>query len=145
VSAAGLRSGQLAERAGVNVQTLRYYERRGLVPEPDRSSGGHRSYPPDTVRLVGVIKAAQRLGFTLDEIAELLDVGAHRHTRPGLRVRAQAKLTEVDEKITHLTAMRRVLADVVAAGCDDLDVCAGHPDCPVPFTDLVVDGPASHG
>src|SRR2546429_200278 len=60
----GLRTGEVAERAGVNVQTLRYYERRGLIAEPARSIGGHRTYPPDTVALIGVIKAAQRLGFT---------------------------------------------------------------------------------
>jgi DNA-binding transcriptional MerR regulator len=66
------RRGELAGAAGVNVQTLRYYERRSLLDPPRRSLGGHRLYPPDTVALLGVIKATQRLGFTLDEIAELL-------------------------------------------------------------------------
>ncbi|WP_244187727.1 MerR family transcriptional regulator [Streptomyces regalis] len=61
---AGLRSGQVAEAAGVNVQTLRYYERRGLLAEPERSNGGHRLYGEDAVTALRVIKAAQRLGFT---------------------------------------------------------------------------------
>lgn len=68
----GLRSGQVAEAAGVNIQTLRYYERRGLLAEPERSNGGHRLYDEDAVTALRVIKAAQRLGFTLDEVAELL-------------------------------------------------------------------------
>ncbi|MFI6163184.1 MerR family transcriptional regulator [Micromonospora sp. PTRAS2] len=74
-----LRSGQLATAAGVNPQTLRYYERRGLLAAPQRSPGGHRLYPPDVVTLLRVIKTAQRLGFTLDEVAGLLDAGRHRH------------------------------------------------------------------
>jgi DNA-binding transcriptional MerR regulator len=80
--AGGLRSGEVAQLAGVNPQTLRYYERRGLLPEPDRSPGGHRLYPEDTVTVLRVVKAAQRLGLTLAEVADLLDVGKHRHGRP---------------------------------------------------------------
>ncbi len=62
-----LRSGQVTHAAGVNVTTLRYYERRGLLDEPDRTLGGHRLYPPETVTMLRIIKAAQRLGFTLEE------------------------------------------------------------------------------
>ncbi|MFJ9979414.1 MerR family transcriptional regulator [Streptomyces cyaneofuscatus] len=135
---AGLRSGQVAEAAGVNVQTLRYYERRGLLDEPDRSNGGHRLYGQEAVTVLRVIKAAQRLGFTLGEVAELLEAGRHRHGRPvaGLRERAQAKLAEVDAKIADLTTIRTALAAAVEAGCDDLTVCAGSSFCPIPFTDL---------
>jgi DNA-binding transcriptional MerR regulator len=75
-----LRSGQVAERAGVNQQTLRYYERRCLIAELRRSPGGHRAYPPETVTLLTVIKAAQRLAFTLEEVAELIDTGRRGHT-----------------------------------------------------------------
>lgn len=134
----GLRTGQVAEAAGVNIQTMRYYERRGLLPEPGRSSGGHRLYDDQAVTVLRVIKAAQRLGFTLDEVAELLETGRHRHGRPvsGLQQRAQAKLAEVDAKIADLTAIRTALATAVEAGCDDLTVCAGTTGCPVPFTDL---------
>jgi len=131
----GLRTGEVAQRAGVNVQTLRYYERRGLIAEPARSPGGHRTYPPDTVALVGVIKAAQRLGFTLDEVAELLDAGRRRHPAPDLRERAVAKLAEIDRRIADLTTIRETLSQVVSARCDSLTncTCAG---CPLPYAGL---------
>lgn len=70
-----LRSGQVSAAAGVNVQTLRYYERRGLLEEPARTPGGHRLYPAESVDVLRVIKAAQRLGFTLDEVADLVEAG----------------------------------------------------------------------
>ncbi|WP_078592130.1 MerR family transcriptional regulator [Streptomyces megasporus] len=115
---AGLRSGQVAEAAGVNIQTLRYYERRGLLAEPDRSAGGHRLYGEEAVTVVRVIKAAQRLGFTLEEVAELLETGRHHHGRPvpGLQERAAAKLAEIDVKITDLTTIRAALVAAVEAG-----------------------------
>ncbi|MFD8638930.1 MerR family transcriptional regulator [Streptomyces zaomyceticus] len=135
---AGLRSGQVAQAAGVNVQTLRYYERRGLLAEPERSNGGHRLYGEDAVTALRVIKAAQRLGFTLEEVAELLEAGRHRHGRPvaGLRDRTVAKLAEVDAKIADLTTIRTALVAAVDAGCDDPAICASSACCPIPFTDL---------
>lgn len=137
-----LRSGQVATAAGVNLQTLRYYERRGLLERPPRSLGGHRLYPPDTVRLLRVIKTAQRLGFTLDEVADLLDaVAVRRGRRPatGLQDRARAKLAEVDAKIADLATIRDTLAQAVAAGCDDPAACADTADCPLPFPHAVAD------
>ncbi|MFV8315115.1 MerR family transcriptional regulator [Mycobacterium paragordonae] len=131
----GLRSGQVAAAAGVNIDTLRYYERRGLLREPQRSLGGHRLYPPETVTMMRVIKAAQRLGFTLDEVAELL--AATRlggRSDVGLQARAAAKLAEVDEKLVELTAVRDTLRAALAAGCDDLLACVESPCCPLPFT-----------
>ena len=118
----GLRSGQVAAAAGVNVQTLRYYERRGLLQRPDRTTGGHRLYPPDAVVLLRVIKAAQRLGFTLDEVAELLDAGRHRHgqAEAGLQARATAKLAEIDQRIADLHVIRDALADAVEDTVRDL-------------------------
>ncbi|MCX5215621.1 MerR family transcriptional regulator [Kitasatospora sp. NBC_00240] len=138
MSTEGLRSGQVAQAAGVNPQTLRYYERRGLLPEPDRSPGGHRLYDEDAVTALRVIKAAQRLGFSLEEVAELLESGRHRHGRPvpGLQERARDKLAEVDAKIADLTTIRKALTTAVAAGCDDLTLCATSTCCPIPFTDL---------
>jgi MerR family transcriptional regulator, mercuric resistance operon regulatory protein len=130
----GLRSGEVAEQAGVNLQTLRYYERRGLLAAPARTTGGHRVYPVDTVALLRVIKTAQRLGFTLDEVAELLETG-RRHPTPDLRQRAMDKITEIDAKIADLTAMRTTLAQVVAARCDSLTNCT-CADCPIPFIDI---------
>ena len=131
MSAPGLRTGEVAERAGVNIQTLRYYERRGLLAEPHRSIGGHRLYPSDTVALINVIKAAQRLGFTLDEVGELLETG-RRHPAPGLRERAIGKISEIDQKIADLTTIRATLTEVVNARCDSLTNCT-CTDCPIPY------------
>jgi MerR family mercuric resistance operon transcriptional regulator len=132
----GLRSGQVAAAAGVNLQTLRYYERRGLLAEPDRSLGGHRLYPPEAVTVLRVIKAAQRLGFTLDEVADLLEAGHRGGRRPaGLQARAAAKLAEVDARIADLTVVRQTLLAAAAAGCDDLLACAASPCCPLPFAE----------
>ncbi|MFD7729055.1 MerR family transcriptional regulator [Kitasatospora phosalacinea] len=133
-----LRTSQVAEAAGVNIQTLRYYERRGLLPEPDRSPGGHRRYDDRAVTVLRVIKAAQRLGFTLEEVADLLETGRHRHGRPapGLQERARAKLAEVEQRIADLTTIREALTAALDAGCDDLTVCAKSACCPIPFTDL---------
>ena len=135
----GLRSGQVARAAGVNVETLRYYERRGLLAEPERSLGGHRLYPDETVTVLRVIKAAQRLGFTLDEVADLLEVGRHRHGathRSDLPQRAAAKLAEVEQRIADLTTIRDTLRATLDAGCADLVECAGIDCCPIPFQPL---------
>jgi DNA-binding transcriptional MerR regulator len=134
MSESGLRSGELATAVGVNIQTLRYYERRGLLPEPGRSLGGHRVYSPEAVTTMRVIKAAQRLGFTLDEVADLLNV-TRRRGDAGLQTRAAAKLAEVDAKMAELTAVRETLRAALAAGCNDLIACAEIPECPLPFTD----------
>ena len=140
----GLRSSEVAAAAGVNLQTLRYYERRGLLAEPERSLGGHRLYPAEAVTLLRVIKAAQRLGFTLDEVADLLDAGRHRHgLRPdtGLQARAAAKLAEVEAKIADLQSIAATLRAAVDAGCDDLIECAGQPCCPIPFATIATGTP----
>jgi MerR family transcriptional regulator, mercuric resistance operon regulatory protein len=138
-----LRSSQVAAAAGVNPQTLRYYERRGLLAEPQRSLGGHRLYPAEAVTVLRVIKAAQRLGFTLHEVADLLDTGRHRHGRrpdPGLRERAQAKLAEVQAKIADLQVIADTLRGAIDAGCDDLVACADAPRCPIPFATIAAEG-----
>ncbi|MET9284595.1 MerR family transcriptional regulator [Nocardia beijingensis] len=132
----GLRTSELAAAAGVNAQTLRYYERRGLLAEPARTLGGHRLYPQDAVTVLRVIKAAQRLGFTLEEVAELLEgtrVGSRRRADAGLRARVTVKLAEVDAKLAELTAVRDTLAAALSAGCEDLLTCSESPSCPVPF------------
>lgn len=132
----GLRSGQVADLVGVNVETLRYYERRGIIAEPDRSLGGHRLYPEDTVTTLRVIKAAQSLGFTLDEVADLLDAG-RRHRGGGLQAKTDAKLVEVERKIADLQIIRESLLAAREAGCDDLVACAGSDCCPIPFIQIV--------
>ena len=102
-----MRVGEVAERAGVNVETLRYYERRGLLPEPDRTPSGHRRYDDETVRFLGAIKEAQAVGFTLAEIAEYLRA-ARRSAAPSeaLRVRMAAKIDQIDGRIAALQRMR---------------------------------------
>jgi DNA-binding transcriptional MerR regulator len=129
-----MRSGELAEAAGVNAQTLRYYERRGLLAEPGRSPGGHRLYPVEAVTTLRIIKTAQRLGFTLSEVAELVDLGTHRHGRrsdTSLQRRATAKLAEIEAKIADLEEIAQGLRAALDAGCDDLATCATTPCCPL--------------
>lgn len=104
----------IAREAGVSVQTLRYYERRGLLPAPTRSASGYRRYPPDTVPVVRFIKRAQELGFTLSEIGQLLGL---RASRSGDRSRvldlATAKMTDIEHRIRQLQAIRTVLLELV--------------------------------
>jgi MerR family mercuric resistance operon transcriptional regulator len=132
-----LRSGEVAARAGVNLQTLRYYERRGILTEPVRSPGGHRLYGDDAVLLLQVVKAAQGLGFTLDEVAELVDAGSHAHRRrPHLATHTRTKLEQVRQKIAALQQIETTLQAVADAGCDDLMTCALEENCPIPFVGI---------
>ncbi len=131
-----LRAGQVAEAAGVNRETLRYYERRGLLARPDRSPGGHRVYDDRAVVTLRVIKAAQRLGFTLDEVAELLALGKPRGRDAGLQTRAASKLEEIEERMADLALIKANLLAAIDAGCDDLHRCATSDCCPIPFVDL---------
>ena len=107
-----MRSSELATRAGVNVQTLRYYERRGLLQHPPRSTSGYRSYPDETVEIVRFVKRAQEHGFSLDEINELLHLaGGGPDDCDTARRLAQTKITEFDEKIRDLQRMRASLTE----------------------------------
>src|SRR5881398_1494333 len=120
----GVRVGEVAERAGVNVETLRYYERRGLLPAPERTPSGHRRYDEETVRFLRAIKEAQAVGFTLAEITEVMGA-ARRSGSPSeaLRVRAATKIDEIDGRIAALRRMRDELARVVGCACTSLDHC----------------------
>ena len=119
-----MRVGEVAERAGVNVETLRYYERRGLLPAPERTRSGHRRYDDETVRFVRAIKEAQAVGFTLAEIGEYLrDARRSRSPSEALRVRMAAKIDEIDARIAALRRMREELARVVGCACTSLDHC----------------------
>jgi DNA-binding transcriptional MerR regulator len=96
-----VRAGEAARRADVNVETLRYYERRGLLPEPARSANGHRRYDEEAVRFLRAIKEAQAIGFTLTEIEEYLRV-VRRGRMPApqaLRVQMAAKIDQIDARI----------------------------------------------
>ena len=111
------RVGAAAEAAGVGVQTLHYYERRGLVAPQARTGGGYREYGEAEVRRVRAIKRAQALGFTLTEIRELIAIADAR--RPSRRVGAlaQGKLAEIDARMKDLRRMRTALRGAVEA-CD---------------------------
>lgn len=110
-----MRSSQVATEAGVNVQTLRYYERRGLLPEPARSDSGYRSYDLQAVRTVRFVKRAQQLGFSLDEIESLLHLAAGGpDSCDAARALATERLEQLEDKIASLTAMRDSLRQLVA-------------------------------
>jgi len=123
VYGAGVRAGEAARRAGVNAATLRYYERRGLLPEPARTPSGHRHYDEDAVRFLRAIKEAQAIGFTLAEIEEYLRVARSGPASAALRTRAAAKIDEIDARIARLRRMRDELARIVGCACESLDHC----------------------
>lgn len=120
--------GELARRAGVNVQTVRYYERRGLLREPPRSESGYRQYKPEAVARIQFIKRAQLLGFSLGEITELLSlrVSSGSNCDEVLR-KAEAKRREIDEKIAALDDMRRSLDRLILA-CEARE---STEECPI--------------
>jgi MerR family copper efflux transcriptional regulator len=105
-----MRIGQLAAQAAVNVQTLRYYERRGLVAAARRQASGYREYDADAVTRVRFIKHAQGLGFTLDDIAELLENTAC----PEVQARAERALARIDGKLAELERVRAILTELTA-------------------------------
>jgi MerR family copper efflux transcriptional regulator len=116
-----------AREAGVNVQTLRYYERRGLLPAPGRRGSGYREYSADAVRMVRFIRRAQELGFSLDEVEQLVRLRTVRRAeRHRVRAVAEQKIGDIDRKIAHLHSMRDTLARLV-------DSChrGGTTECPI--------------
>lgn len=124
---ANLKTGELAARAGVNVQTLRYYERRGLLREPRRRPSGYREYPPDAVLLIRFIKRAQDLGFTLAGVEDLLLLREHEGPCSKVKTAAETKIADIDGKIRHLRAMKHALGVLVQA-C----TTKGSPhECPI--------------
>lgn len=123
-----LSTGELAERAGVNRQTLRYYERRGLLPPPPRTDAGYRQYPPSSLSRILFIKRAQDLGFTLDEIDELLSLRVRSGERcDDVRQRAVRRRRGIDRKIAQLLRLRDVL-DKLIGRCE---AERETPDCPI--------------
>lgn len=102
---AGMTIGRLAESAGINVETIRYYQRRGLILEPRKPPGGHRRYPADSVRRLAFIRRAQQLGFSLEEVKGLLAL-AEGHKPEATREIAERKLAVLDERADELDRMR---------------------------------------
>jgi len=119
------RIGAIARAAGVNVQTIRYYERRGILAAASRSPSGYRQYPPETVRLIRFVQRAQGLGFTLREVQELLRLRAAPR-RSAVRSAASAKLREIDGKIADLRAIRQALARLLRS-CPRANAIPGCP------------------
>jgi MerR family mercuric resistance operon transcriptional regulator len=123
----GLTIGRLATAAGVNLETIRYYERVGLMPAPDRTVGGHRSYEPEHRARLAFIRRARELGFSVNDVRTLLALG-----RPGRQSCAEVKaiasdhLQQVHSKISDLSRLAAVLEEAVRR-CGDGDA----PDCPV--------------
>jgi MerR family copper efflux transcriptional regulator len=118
--------GRLAKQAGVNIDTVRYYERNGLIPQPLRRPSGYREYETADVRRLRFIVRAKELGFTLAEIAELLSLSAGRDVG-GVKRRAEQRLEQVEHKIKELQRVRRGLKTLI-------DACPGHGDlerCPI--------------
>ena len=123
-----LSIGQLAEQSGIHLETIRYYEREGLMPAPPRKSSGHRAYPRTAARRLRFIKQAQELGFSLAEIRELLALKVDPDQLCTDVVRqVEAKILDIDARIEYLQAMKRVLGQMK-------DSCSGNcavADCPI--------------
>ena len=109
--------GQLAGEAGVNVETVRFYERRGLMPKPPRRPSGYREYPQDAVRRIRFIQRAKELGFSLREIGDLLRLRVDpRRSCADVKRQAEAKLADIDAKARALRQMKAAL-EKLAAQC----------------------------
>ncbi len=118
--------GRLAKEAGVNLETVRFYERRGLLPRPPRSASGYRLFPAEAARRLRFIRRAQELGFSLKEIGELLSLRVSRRTTSSaIRARAEAKIADIQEKIASLESMKKTLQKLtkVCDGCAPLAAC----------------------
>ncbi len=123
-----LTIGKVAREAGVNVETVRYYERRGLIERPSTLRGAYRAYPPETVARIRSVKRAQKLGFSLEEIAELLAMSADAEARCGdVLAQAERKMAEIDEKVKTLRAVRRSLGKLADACRMEMPVT----ECPI--------------
>jgi MerR family mercuric resistance operon transcriptional regulator len=105
-----LTVGKLAEAAGVGVETIRFYEKRGLVEQPERRGSGYRIYQPEDVTRIRFIKNAQALGFSLKEIGDLIELERDARSQcSDLQVRTDAKIRVIDQKIEELSRMRSEL------------------------------------
>ena len=123
-----MKIGELAKQAGVAIDTVRYYERQGLLPPPRRQESGYRSYALDDVRRLRFIRRAKDLGFTLEEISGLLDLSSRRHEdMADLKQAAKQRLERIDERIAELQRVRAGLEQLVRH-------CPGHGElgtCPI--------------
>ena len=123
-----LTIGKLAREAGINLETVRYYERRGLLPKPPRTASGYRLFPADAALRLRFIRRAQELGFSLKEIRELLALRVSPTTTSAeIRKRTEVKIADIEQKIKSLESMRKSLRKLTSscAGCGPI------ADCPI--------------
>ena len=125
--AEGITRGELAKQGQVNFETIRFYEEEGLLPKPPRSASGYRKYPGTAIRRLQFIKNAKELGFSLNEIRELLDLQVRpENACEDVRRKAKAKTAGVDEKIRHLQEIRKALVKITksCSGRGPISECA---------------------
>jgi len=123
-----LTIGQVAHRAGIGVETVRFYERKGLIEEPPRTDSGYRQYPEDVVARLRFIRRAKELGFSLKEISELFSLRVDPDTTcADIKRRAEAKITTMEEKIRSMQGIQRALTKL-AASCSGTGPAG---DCPI--------------
>ena len=135
-----LTIGEIAKAADVGIETVRFYEREGLIPEPARRQSGYRQYPPDTVRRLRFIRRAKDLGFTLKEIGELLDLRVDpQRNCADVRELAKAKMADVEAKMLELARIQAALTDLVRT-------CRGKgPTSECPILDSLDEQEGGHG
>ena len=123
-----LTIGRLAQEVGINLETVRFYERKGLLPKPPRNTSGYRLFPTDTARPLRFIRRAQELGFSLSEMRELLTLRlSPRTTSAEIRRRTEAKIADIEGKIKSLESIRKSLLNL-AHSCGG---CAPLSECPI--------------
>ena len=123
-----LNIGQVARRAGMGIDTIRYYERRGLIAEPARKASGYRQYTEEVIARLRFVRRAKELGFSLDEIKELLSLKLDPALNSSkVKQHAEAKIADIEEKVHTLQRMKRALKKLSAA-------CSGRgstSECPI--------------
>jgi MerR family copper efflux transcriptional regulator len=128
ISMDSLTIGQLAKQTDIGLETIRFYERKGLIEDPPRRPSGYRAYPPDTVQRVRFIRTAKELGFSLKEIGELLALRVDPvESCAHVKTIAEDKITDIEQRIRTLQRMRKTLRNLVAA-CEAREATS---DCPI--------------
>jgi Hg(II)-responsive transcriptional regulator len=122
-----LTIGRVAGQAGVGIDTIRFYEQRGLLPEPARTAAGYRIYAPDTIHRLNFIRRSKDLGFSLEEISTLLDLQESGGSKTEVRKITERKLADINARIDDLNRMRAVLSDLHAECSGSGDACG----CPI--------------
>ena len=129
--------GNLSKQSGVNIETIRYYEKIGVMPAPGRNAGGFRIYEPDHLKRLSFVRRGRQLGFSLDEIRSLLRlVDGHGYTCAEVHALMLSHLAEIRRKIRDLRRLQRAMAEMAAR-------CSGEsvPECPI--VDALFDAPAA--